>query len=88
MQLLTDYIKSTIQICEDADRPMLAKEVAEVNCPMKNGYSSSFEFTYLNNHYGSEDVKGQFQYYDTGLGILEKFKYEVPIPFSSLTPGT
>ena len=84
VQLLTDYIKSTIQICEDADRPMLAKEVAEVNCPMKNGYSSSFEFTYLNNHYGSEDVKGQFQYYDTGLGILEKFKYEVPIPFSSL----
>ena len=83
VQLFTDYIKSVIQTCEEADRPMMAEAAAQVHCPMKNGYAASFEFSYLNNHYGRDEVKGKFEY-DAGLGSWDKFEYESEIPFPSL----
>lgn len=85
-QLLVDYIKSVVQTCEDADRKILAEKKEGYKCQMKEGFSSSFRFTYLDGLYGSNEVKGHFEYYDTGLGVLRNFKHETnDLPFSSLS---
>lgn len=85
VQRLIDYIKSIVQICEDADRKTLAEEKENYHCPMKEGFSHSFKFNYLNGLYGSNSVNGSFKYYDTGLDI-DEFEYETEeFPLSSLS---
>jgi len=82
---LIDYIKSVIQTCEDADRKMLTEEKEGYQCKIKEGFSGSFEFDYLDGLYGSKDVSGHFEYYDTGLA-LDEYEYETEdLPFSSLS---
>ena len=46
-QQLIDYIKSVVQTCEDADRKTLAEAKANYQCHLKEGFSGSFEFDYL-----------------------------------------
>ena len=85
-QQLIDYIKSVVQTCEDADRKTLEEEKADYKCRMKEGFSGTFEFDYLNGLYGSNDISGHFEYYDTGLGLFDEFEYETEdFPFSSLS---
>jgi len=82
---LIEYIQSVIQTCEDADRKMLAEETSSHHCPMKDGYSGSFDFDYLNTYHGGHKVRGEFEYYDTGLGIFQEHIYKSKIPFPSLS---
>jgi hypothetical protein len=88
VQQLIDYIKSVIQTCENADRKTIAEAKTDekyVPCPMKGGFSSSFEFDYLDGAYGSHEIRGHFDYYDTGLGIFKNHKYKTKeFPFPSL----
>ena len=84
-QQLIDYIKSVVQTCEDADRKTLTEAKADYQCHMKEGFSGSFEFDYLDGLYGSNEVSGRFEYYDTGLGLFDESRYETEdLPFSSL----
>jgi len=85
-QQLIDYIKLVVQTCEDADRKTLTEEKVDYQCHMKEGFSGSFEFDYLDGLYGSNDVTGHFEYYDTGLGLFDEFEYQTEdLPFSSLS---
>ena len=85
-QQLIDYIKSVIQTCEDADRKAIAEIKAKedyVPCPMKDGYSRKFDFDYLDGAYHSHEIRGHFEYYDTGLRHFRGFKHETkkfPLP--------